>query len=46
MKIFYTRLSDAEKPAKIALLAVMGKLLILLNNIILNNNQQKITTIH
>jgi transposase len=33
MKNFYTRLRQAGKPAKVALVAVMRKLLILLNNI-------------
>lgn len=34
MKSFYTRLRKSGKPAKVALVAVMRKLLILLNNII------------
>lgn len=43
MKIFYTRLRDAGKLAKVALVAVMRKLLILLNNIIKRQIQWKIT---
>jgi transposase len=34
MKNFYTRLRKAGKPAKVDLVAVMRKILILLNNII------------
>ncbi len=45
MKSFYTRLSKAGKPAKVALVAVIRKLLILLNKIMKRQTPWKIKLI-
>jgi transposase len=39
LKAFYTRLLEAGKPAKLAMVAVMRKLLVTLNSMVANNTQ-------